>query len=88
MYITYTYNVYRNNVKLKKQNNKCCFKIFQDDFICLVPELCNLTGLTNKMTSDFKLTRTLQKYTTITPGVRQKALIELVNSVNGILYNY
>ncbi|XP_003245599.2 piwi-like protein Ago3 [Acyrthosiphon pisum] len=49
---------------------------------CLVPELCNLTGLTEAMKNDNKLMKTLQTYTLVTPEVRQNALVEFVNSIN------
>ncbi|KAL4105103.1 hypothetical protein QTP88_020376 [Uroleucon formosanum] len=49
---------------------------------CLVPELCNLTGLTDAMKADFKLMKVLQNHTLVTPEVRQNAIVEFVNRVN------
>ncbi|XP_022171132.1 piwi-like protein Ago3 [Myzus persicae] len=49
---------------------------------CLVPELCNLTGLTEAMKTDFKLMKALQNHTLVTPEVRQKAIVEFVNRIN------
>jgi len=36
------------------------------------------------MKSDFKLMKALQTHTLVTPEVRQKAIIEFVNRVNGM----
>lgn len=36
------------------------------------------------MKSDFKLMKALQKHTLVTPEVRQNAIIEFVNRINGI----
>ncbi|VVC30372.1 Ribonuclease H-like domain,Piwi domain,PAZ domain [Cinara cedri] len=52
------------------------------DVCCLVPEICNLTGLTEIMKSDFKLMKALQMHTLVTPQVRQRAIIDFVNSIN------
>ncbi|XP_025198064.1 piwi-like protein Ago3 [Melanaphis sacchari] len=52
------------------------------DICCLVPELCNLTGLTEAMKSDFKLMKALQNHTLVTPEVRQNAIIDFVNRIN------
>lgn len=62
------------------------FKHLQDsDICCLVPELCNLTGLTDAMKSDFKLMKALQAHTLVTPEARQKAMVAFVDRINGIL---
>lgn len=59
--------------------------ILQDsDICCLVPELCNLTGLTDAMKSDFKLMKALQIHTLVTPEVRQNSIVNFVIRMNGI----
>lgn len=63
------------NLKINLQDSNSC---------CLVPELCNLTGLSEKMKCDFKLMQALQKHTTVTPEKRQNTLIDFINSVNGM----
>jgi len=60
------------------------FYLQDSDICCLVPELCNLTGLTEAMKSDFKLMKALQMHTLITPSVRQMAIIDFVNRINGM----
>lgn len=63
--------------KLKKKN------LQDSDICCLVPELCNLTGLTDVMKSDFKLMKALQAHTLVTPEARQKAIMSFVDRING-----
>jgi len=84
-----TYYIYKNCYT----ENCMTFMIFylQDsDICCLVPELCNLTGLTEAMKSDFKLMKALQIHTLVTPSVRQQSIIDFVNRINGmnIVINY
>lgn len=52
------------------------------DICCLVPELCNLTGLSEKMKSDFRLMKALQAHTLITPETRQKSIVDFINRIN------
>lgn len=40
------------------------------NMICLIPELCYLTGLTDKMRSDFKVMKDIATYTRVTPAQR------------------
>lgn len=49
-----------------------------------MPELCNLTGLSETMKSDIKLMKALQGHTIVTPELRQKAIIDFINRINGI----
>lgn len=55
----------------------------QDTLICLVPELCYMTGLTDKMREDFKIMKDIATYTRITPSQRQNALRKFIQSVKG-----
>lgn len=65
-----------------------------DQFICLVPELCNLTGLTDEMRADFKVMKDVAMYTRVTPAQRLNALrafldnIEKTPSAKQILSNW
>lgn len=56
----------------------------QDSIICLVPELCNLTGLTDNMKSDFKLMKTLNDHASLTPNKRIDVMIGLMNTINSM----
>ena len=40
--------------------------------IALVPELCNLTGLTDQMKADFKVMKDVAQFTRVTPSQRQQ----------------
>lgn len=40
---------------------------------CLIPEICFLTGLTDKMRTDFKVMRDIATFTRVTPNQRMKA---------------
>uniref|UniRef100_A0A4W3IWE6 Piwi-like RNA-mediated gene silencing 1 n=1 Tax=Callorhinchus milii TaxID=7868 RepID=A0A4W3IWE6_CALMI len=42
--------------------------------ICLIPELCYLTGMTDKMRSDFNVMRDLSMHTRLTPEQREQRL--------------
>ena len=40
--------------------------------IALVPELCNLTGLTDQMKADFRVMKDVAQFTRVTPNQRQQ----------------
>ena len=40
--------------------------------IALVPELCNMTGLTDQMKADFKVMKDVAQFTRVTPTQRQE----------------
>lgn len=44
-----------------------------DFMICLIPELCQLTGLTEDQRSNFRLMKDVATYTRITPNQRHAA---------------
>ena len=49
--------------------------------ILLVPQLCYLTGLTDKMRDDFHVMKEVGNYTRVTPAQRQLALKKFIDSV-------
>ncbi|XP_063613916.1 piwi-like protein Ago3 [Penaeus indicus] len=52
-------------------------------FLCLIPELCYMTGLTDDMRSDFRVMKDIAQHTRITPNVRHASLRTFVRNVNG-----
>jgi len=50
--------------------------------IALVPELCNLTGLTDQMKADFRVMKDVGQFTRVTPNQRQQALKKFIDNVN------
>lgn len=48
----------------------------------IIPEICHLTGLTDKMRSDFKLMREIASFTRVTPNQRMLALQQFNENVN------
>jgi len=52
-----------------------------DPMICLVPELCLMTGLTDQMRADFKIMKEVGNFTRLTPKQRQDVLHQFVESV-------
>jgi len=50
--------------------------------IALVPELCNLTGLTDQMKNDFRVMKDVALFTRVTPHQRQLALKKFLKNVN------
>ena len=54
----------------------------QDKPIFLVPELCNLTGLSEEAMADFSVMKDVAVYTRIPPQQRKKTLMEFISSIN------
>ncbi|KAG8236234.1 Argonaute-3 [Ladona fulva] len=50
--------------------------------ICLIPELCYMTGLTDRMRADYMLMKSVAVYTRITPEKRHQSLLNFIKSVN------
>ncbi|XP_064210077.1 piwi-like protein 1 [Anguilla rostrata] len=48
----------------------------------LVPELCYLTGLTDKMRSDFNIMKDLSSHTRLTPEQRENRLSRFINNIH------
>ncbi|KAG7312304.1 Protein argonaute-3 [Plutella xylostella] len=52
-----------------------------DFMICLVPELCQMTGLTDNQRSNFRLMKDVATYTRITPNQRHAAFKQYIKNV-------
>lgn len=52
-----------------------------DFMICLIPELCQLTGLTDDQRSNFRLMKDVATYTRITPNQRHSAFKKYIQTV-------
>ncbi|XP_046554739.1 LOW QUALITY PROTEIN: piwi-like protein Ago3 [Haliotis rubra] len=52
------------------------------EMICLVPELCYMTGLTDEMRSDFRLMKDIAVHTRVTPMQRIIAMKKFIRSIN------
>ncbi len=48
----------------------------------LVPELCNLTGLTDEMRNNYRIMKEVGSHTRLTPNQREEALQKFIRSVN------
>jgi aubergine-like protein len=55
-----------------------------EHMVCLVPELCYLTGLTDEMKNDFRVMKNIAMYTRITPNQRQAALKKFISNIEGM----
>jgi hypothetical protein len=55
-----------------------------EQMVCLVPELCFLTGLTDEMKNDFRVMKSIAMYTRITPNQRQAALKKFISNIQGM----
>ncbi|XP_045478662.1 piwi-like protein Ago3 [Harmonia axyridis] len=53
-----------------------------DRMVCLVPELCYLTGLTDKMRADFRVMKDVAAYTRVTPAQRVNCLRTYIQNVS------
>ncbi len=49
----------------------------------LVPEFCNMTGLTEEMINNFKVMQAVGGHTRLKPEQRQKSMAKFISSVNG-----
>lgn len=49
--------------------------------VCLVPELCTLTGLTDTMRADFRVMKDIAGHTRVNPTQRQHSLMQYVRNV-------
>uniref|UniRef100_A0A1I8JVL5 Uncharacterized protein n=1 Tax=Anopheles quadriannulatus TaxID=34691 RepID=A0A1I8JVL5_ANOQN len=54
----------------------------EEMIVCLVPEICFLTGLTDEMRNDHKVMRDIATYTRITPNQRLVAMRQFCENVN------
>ena len=50
--------------------------------IALVPELCNLTGLTGQMKVDFRVMKDVAQFTRVTPNQRQQVCITVCTNLD------
>jgi hypothetical protein len=67
------------------QSNDGTVRLLQDTerMVCLVPELCYLTGLTDAMRNDFQVMKDISMYTRITPNQRQAAIKKFITNIQG-----
>jgi len=54
-----------------------------DRTICLIPELCMMTGLTDAMRSDFRVMQDVAKITRITPQARRDTIDKFIKRIKG-----
>lgn len=55
--------------------------------VCLVPELCYLTGLDDRIRSNFSIMRDLARHTKVAPMQRERALRSYIESVNSEFFS-
>ena len=51
------------------------------NLICLIPELCFMTGLTDKMRADFKVMKDIAAYTRVTPAQRNMGFKKFIQNL-------
>ncbi|XP_069194478.1 piwi-like protein Ago3 isoform X2 [Procambarus clarkii] len=88
-YVDYYYDAYGIKIKdprqplllhrtnMKDGNNQGSKRV-----LCLIPELCYMTGMTDDMRSDFRVMKDIAQHTRITPTVRQASLRTFIKNVN------
>lgn len=67
---------------ISKAKKKAIPEAEKDKLICLIPEFCFLTGLTDEMRSDFKVMKDIAVHTRVTPERRQMALQKFIDNIN------
>lgn len=65
--------------KIKKKEQKDAGKT---KLVCLIPELCYMTGLTDEMRNDFHVMKDIAQHTRVTPTVRLASLRTFIKNVN------
>ncbi|GFS54318.1 piwi-like protein 2 [Nephila pilipes] len=66
---------------INKAKKKDYIEGVEPKLICLVPELCFMTGLTDDMRNDFKVMKDIAVYTRVRPECRQLTLQKFINNV-------
>jgi len=56
-------------------------KMPANEVICLIPELCSMTGLTDEIRSDFRVMKDISQHTRVTPPQREQAMLKFVQNV-------
>jgi len=89
-YIDYYKNQYNIEIMDKEQplllhrvRKKAIGEEDIEKVICLVPELCLLTGLTDAMRADFRVMQEVAKFTRISPQKRIESIDNFIRRVNG-----
>jgi len=66
---------------INRPNKKALVEAEADRTICLVPELCTMTGLTDAMRSDFRVMQDVAKITRITPQARANTIDKFIKRI-------
>jgi aubergine len=70
---------------LVKPSNKA-MRRRRDDVIALIPEFCNMTGLTDKMKADFRLMKAVAVNTKLSPEPRRLKVLEFVRALAAYVF--
>ncbi|XP_052864304.1 protein argonaute-3 [Anopheles cruzii] len=66
----------------RQERNESGTRKRKEMIICLVPEICFMTGLTDEMRSDFKVMREIATYTRVQPHQRLDAMRRFCANIN------
>lgn len=87
-YVDYYKRSYDLNIKDKSQpllinrpKKKAMETAEENKLICLIPEFCYMTGLTDEMRADFKVMKDVAVHTRVTPEKRQYALQKFIENI-------
>lgn len=50
--------------------------------VCLIPELCYITGLTDSVRQDFRVMKDIAAHTRVSPMQRQQAMMKFIDNIN------
>nr|ANZ54961.1 piwi 2 [Fimbriaphyllia ancora] len=50
--------------------------------VCLIPELCYITGLTDAVRQDFRVMKDIAAHTRVSPMQRQQAMMKFIDNIN------
>jgi len=53
----------------------------QLEVICLIPELCSMTGLTDAIRADFRVMKDIAVHTRVTPNQRRQAMVKYIENI-------
>lgn len=55
----------------------------KDSLVYLIPELCQMTGITDEMRKDFQMMKELTSFTQLDPSARAKSIKDLIRKIKG-----
>ena len=88
-YYKSTYNITITDLKqplLVSNPSKRNIRSGRTESFKLIPEFCNLTGLTDEARSDFSIMKDIAMYTRVPPAQRQTNLLQFMSAIKSLIF--